>query len=217
MLRPAVLLALVPVTAVVLLGIAFANTMSHTAERVAGSNSVKLQQPVVQASRGQRLCQGVVLPRDAASALMFVAPTGPTGPPLTLTIAARGRTLAHSHIAGGWTGGVAKFAFPPIAHTEAAARLCVRNDGRDPIAFGGLPTAELTSTTVGGKGQHGSITIQFFRAGTSSWWSLLPTIAHRAGVLKGSFAGAWGFWAACALIVLAGASALLIVVRGTRA
>jgi hypothetical protein len=214
--RPALLLALVPITAIVLLGLAFGRTMAHTGERLAGSNSVKLQQPVVQSSGGQNVCQGVLLPRDAASALLFVAPTKPMGPPLTLTIVAGKQTVARSPIAGGWTGGVARFAFARVARTYPDSRLCVHNGGRDPIAFGGLPSAAPTSTTVAGVPQHGTVTIEFFREGTSSWWSLLPTIAHRAGVLKGSLAGAWSFWLAAGLIVLAGVAALLITAREAR-
>jgi hypothetical protein len=45
---------------------------------------------------------------------------------------------------------------------------------------------------------------------------LLPTIAHRAGVLKGSLAGAWGFWVAAALVLLAGVAALALTLGGLR-
>jgi hypothetical protein len=60
------------------------------------------------------------------------------------------------------------------------------------------------------------ITVEFFRPGVSNWWSLLPTIAHRAGVLKGSLAGAWAFWFAAALVLLAGAGAIAISLGGLR-
>jgi hypothetical protein len=207
---------LVPLLALVLLAAAFARTMDHTGERLAGSNSVKLQQPAIQIDGGSRLCQPIVAPRDAASALMFVAPTGPKGPPLALTLTSAGRTVARSHIAGGWTGGTARFAFPTLRSTYSPAKICVRNDGKAPIAFSGLPTAGPTSTTVDGTQQRAVITVEFFRPGVSDWWSLLPTIAHRAGVLKGSLAGAWGFWLAAVLVLLAGAGALALTLGGLR-
>ena len=207
---------LVPLLALVLLAAAFARTMGHTGERLAASNSVKLQQPALQVSGGASVCQPILAPRDAASALMFVAPTTPKGPPLTMTLTGGGRTLAKSHIAGGWTGGIARFAFPTLHSTYATARICVRNDGAAPIAFSGLPTSELTRTTVNGAQQRAFVTVEFFRPGVSDWWSLLPTIAHRAGVLKGSLAGAWGFWLAGGLVLLAAVGGLALTLGGLR-
>ena len=207
---------LVPLLALVLLAAAFVRTMDHTGERLAASNSVKLQQPALQINGGSRVCQPIIAPRDAASALMFVAPTAPKGPPLTMTVTSAGRTVATSHIAGGWTGGTARFAFPTLPRTYSPATICVRNGGAAPIAFSGLPTAGLTNTTVDGKQQPGVMTVEFFRPGVSNWWSLLPTIAHRAGVLKGSLAGAWGFWVAAALVLLAGVAALALTLGGLR-
>jgi hypothetical protein len=207
---------LVPLLALVLLAAAFARTMGHTGERLAGSNSVKLQQPAVQIDGGSRLCQPIIAPREAASALLFVAPTGPKGPPLTMTLTSGGRTIASSHIAGGWTGGIARFPFPTLRSTYGTATICVRNGGSAPIAFSGLPTSDLTSTSVDGTPQRAVITVEFFRPGVSNWWSLLPTIAHRAGVLKGSLAGAWAFWFAAALVLLAGAGAIAISLGGLR-
>jgi hypothetical protein len=208
---------LIPLLALVLLAAAFAGTMNHKAERLAGSNSVRLQQPVIQIDPGASLCQPVLAPKDAASVLFFTAPTGPKGPPLTMTLRGAHRTLARSHIQGGWTGGLARFGFPALGATYPEATICVRAGGRDPIAFSGVSTGVLSTATVDGKQQQALITIQFFRPGTSTWWSLLPTIAHRAGVLKGSLAGAWAFWLAVTLVLAAGAGALVIALRGGRA
>jgi hypothetical protein len=190
--------------------------MDHRHEHLAGSNSVKLQQPVIQIDGGSRLCQPTVAPGDAASVLLFVAPTGPKGPPLSMTLTARGRTLAGSRIPAGWTGGTIRIAFPALPATEGDATLCLRNGGRAPLAFAGLPTTVPTNATVDGVPQKGLSTVEWFRPGTSDWWSLLPTIAHRAGVLKGSLAGGWGFWLAAALVLAAGAGALALSLRGLR-
>lgn len=207
---------LVPLLALVLLGAKFVRTMGHEREHLAGSNSVKLQQPVIQIDPGSRLCQPVVAPKDAASAQFYTAPTGPKGPPLAMTLSGAHQTIARSRIAGGWTGGVVRFHFPTLRATYPAGTICVRAGGRDPIAFSGLPLGTETRTTVDGAPQRAAITIQFFRPGVSTWWSLLPTIAHRAGVLRGSLAGAWGFWLAAVLVLLAGAGSLLIVLAGWR-
>src|SRR5436305_15282895 len=190
--------------------------MNHSGERLAGSNSVKLQQPAIQINGRSRLCQPGVAPRDAASVLLFVAPTGPKGPPLSSTLTASGHTIATSRIAGGWTGGTVRVTVRKLPATYGEAFLCVRNEGRAPLAFSGLPTTTPTRTTVDGQPKKGVITVEFFPPGTSDWWSLLPTIAHRAGVLKGSLAGAWGFWLAAALVLVAGLAALGIAAGGLR-
>jgi hypothetical protein len=207
---------LIPLIALVLLALAFVRTMGHSGERLAGSNSVKLQQPAVQINGGSLLCQPIIAPRDAASALVFAAPTGPKGPPLTMTLKGGGRTVATSRIAGGWTGGLARFAFPALPATYSKATLCIRNGGGAPIAFSGLPIGVPTATTVDGTAQQAVITVEFFRPGVSNWWSMLPTIAHRAGVLKGSLSGAWSFWLAAVLVLVAGVGALTLTLIGLR-
>lgn len=208
-------LFVVPVVAAVLLASSFLDTMSHQGERLSGSNNVKLQQPVVQMGSEQTLCQQMLVPRDTASVLLYVAPTGPTGPPLTLTITSEGRQPIKSHIDGGWIGGVAKFAIPLTKSTIADANVCMRNDGRRPMAVSGIPS-ELVTVTLDGKKQQAAISVTFFRPGTETWWSLLPTMAHRAGVLKGSLGGAWGFWIALGLIALAAILSVGLLVRAAR-
>jgi hypothetical protein len=204
---------LIPLLVLVLLAAEFVGTMNHRGERLAGSNSVTLKPPVIQISGGSQLCQSILAPRDAASAMFFLAPSAPKGPPMSLTLSAGGRTIARSRIAGGWTGGTPHFPFRTLDKTYREARICARNEGRSPLAFAGLPLGVPTSTTVDGKAQKAAVTVQFFRPGTSTWWSLLPTIAHRAGVLKGSLAGSWAFWVAAALALLAGVGALAITLR----
>src|SRR4051812_23075767 len=129
----------IPLVALVLLAASFAGTMGHKTERLAGSNSVRLQQPAIQIDPRSLLCQPILAPKDAASVLIYTAPTGPKGPPLTMTLRGADRTLARSHIQGGWTGGIVHFPFQTLDATYRKATICVRNDGREPIAFSGLP------------------------------------------------------------------------------
>jgi hypothetical protein len=133
---------------------------------------------------------------------------------MTLTDAAR--IVARSRIAGGWTGGTITFPFRKLTRTHPKALLCIRDDGRAPLGFSGLATGAPTNATVDGTPQQVLVTVQFYRPGTSNWWSLLPTIAHRAGVLKGSLSGDWSFWLAAALVFVAGAGALAISLVGLR-
>jgi hypothetical protein len=210
---------LLPLLAAALLVLVFVRTMSHGAERLAGSNSAPPQGLVVQIGRGTHVCQQILAPNDAASARFFVATLGAkaTGPPLTMRLDDNGRTLATSHVAGGWTGDKLDFPFPTLTRTYLRARICVRNEGGGAVRFQGLATGQPTSTLVNGKPEYAVISIVFLRPGKSDAWSLLPTIAQRAGVLKGALAGGWSFWFAAALVLIAGAAAIVVSLRGRRA
>jgi hypothetical protein len=205
--------------AAALLVLVFLRTMGHSAERLAGSNSAPPQGLVVQIGRGTHVCQGILAPNDAASARFFVATPGAStkGPPLSMRLDDNGRTLATSRVAGGWTGDKLDFHFPTLSRTYLQARICVRDEGRGAVRFQGLATGQPTSTLVNGKPEYAVISIVFFRPGKSDAWSLLPTIAQRAGVLKGSLAGGWSFWFAAALVLSAGAAAIVVSLRGSRA
>src|SRR2546423_9356083 len=207
---------LLPLLAAALLVLAFVRTMGHSEERLAGSNSVPPQSYVVQIGHRARVCQQILAPRDAASAVFLAAPVRPKGPSLSMRLDNNGRTLATSHIAGGWSGDRIRLPFRKLSSTYLQARICLRNEGRTAVRFEGLATAQPTSTQVNGKPEYAVISIVFLRPGKSDAWSLLPTVAHRAGVLKGSLAGDWSFWFAAALVLLAGATAIVISLRGGR-
>lgn len=215
--RAWLLLWAAPLVAIVLLAIAFAQAMGHKAERLAGSNSVVLERPILQISGGSLLCQTTLAPRDATAVQLFVAPAGPKGPPLGVEITAgSGRALASGHLAGGWSGGVVKVPIARIRESAADGKICIRNEGKDPLAFAGV-SSKFVKAEVDSRPQNAALALLFFRPGTESWSSLLPTIAHRAGVLKGSLAGAWVFWFAIALVALAGALSMAITFRGREA
>ena len=205
---------LLPVLAFGVCATVFLHTMGEAAPRVAGTDSVNPKGLVVQISEGSRVCQPTLLPRDAASVRLFVAPTVGATSPLSMTLLAGGRAVATSHLAAGWTGTRPRFDFPTLSRTVAAGTICIRNEGRTSVRFGGSSAGRPTATTVNGAPERALITVEFFRPGVSDWWSLLPTIAHRAGVLKGSLAGGWGFWLAVALALLAGAIACGVSMRG---
>jgi hypothetical protein len=210
------LLLLLPLLALVLLAVVFFLTMAHEDERLAGTNSVNDQGLVVQVGGGSRVCQQTLVPRDAARARLPVAPIAQGGPAMSMTIVAGRRTLATSRIASGWTDDTLSFPFTKLTSTHPGATLCMRNMGRAAVRFGGLAIGVPTSTKVNGVAEKAVITIEYFRPGRSDWWAVLPAIAHRAGVLKGSLSGAWSFWLAAALVLVAGGLALGVAIRGGR-
>jgi hypothetical protein len=209
------LLYLVPLVVLVLLANSFVSNMGHSRQRLAGTNSVALQRPVIQISGGSLLCQSTLAPRDATSLQLFVVPTGPAGPPLEVSISRNERELARGQLAGGWVGGDVFVPISRIPESAADGTICIRNKGLKPLGFSGV-TTEVLKALVDGRPQSAAITVLYFREGSESWWSLLPTIAHRAGVLKGALSGAWVFWLVVALVGAAGALGIATMVGGRR-
>jgi hypothetical protein len=207
---------LLPLLIAVGLLVVFLHVMGHSGERLAGSNSVPPEGLVVQIGKTNTVCQQILAPHDAASLRFFVSPLASPTPPLSLRLDKNGRTLATSHIAGGWTGSTISFPFPALSKTYVDARFCVRSEGRSAVRFTGLGTGAQTSTKVDGHPEFAVISAEFFRAGKGDAWSELPQIAQRAGVLKGSIAGGWSFWVAAALVLVAGAGAIALSLRGVR-
>lgn len=207
---------LVPALVAVVLVVVFLVVMGRSEDRLAGSNSVPPQGLVVQIGKTNRVCQQILAPRDAGSLRFFVSPLATPTPPLSLRLDKAGRTLATSHLAGGWTGSTISFPFRKLSRTYVDARFCVRSEGRSAVRFVGLATGAPTSTQVDGHPEYAVISAEFFEPGKSDAWSRLPTIASRAGVLKGSLSGGWSFWLAAALVLVAGTGAIVLSLRGGR-
>jgi hypothetical protein len=205
---------LLPLLAAVVLLVLFVRAMSHSEPRLAGTNSVPTESPVIQLAPRSRVCQQIDAPATAASIQFYVAPLKAKGPPLSMRLAKDGRTLATGRVAAGWNADTVRFHFPTLTEDSVESTVCVRNEGRSPARFVGLATGTPTSTLVDGKPEYAVIGAVFFRPGTSDVWSLLPTIAAREGVLKGSLSGGWSFWFAAFLVLLAGVTAVVLSLRG---
>ena len=208
---------LLPLAVLVALAVAFVAHLGHSDARAAGGNSVPVQQPVVFVpGNGGELCQPTLLPHGAASVKLWVKRTRQSGPPLDVEFTSGGTRIAGGHFDGDWGSDTVQIPIGVARRTYADAVMCVRNQGKPELGFMGIPS-NFATVMVDGKPQPAAVTAQFFRKGESSWWSMLPAIAHRAGVLKGSLAGAWAFWAACALFAIAALIALAVAFRAGRA
>jgi len=208
---------LLPAALVVALLVAFAGRLGNTDARAAGSNSVPIQQPVVFIpGDGGEVCQPTLLPGGSESVKLWVKRTRQSGPPLDVTFSSRGRVVSRGHFDGDWGSNTVQIPIERARRTHPDAVMCVRNQGKPELGFWGIPSNFVT-VTVDGEEQHAAITAQFFRKGEESWWSILPTIAHRVGVLKGSLSGAWSFWAAVGLFLVLALLSLALAFRLGRA
>jgi hypothetical protein len=168
--------------------------MSASAPRTAGSDHFA---PLIFAASlpgAGSVCQAVVsLPRDAARVQLTIGTYGKPVPALTLRfLDPAGRVSAEGHLAAGAHEGVVSIPVHDVSDPEAATDACVAVERTGPIVLGGegVPVSDF-SERVDGKPEPGRLSLFYFRAGSESWWQLLPTLDERFGLGKAPFFGAW--------------------------
>jgi hypothetical protein len=192
--------------------------LARSSTRYAATNGVTNAAWVAQLRPGESACQApVILAKDSAGVRLFVGTYQRPGPALEAVFRdANGRILRRGTLAPGYpddTWQVLRFA--PTPKSLQASALCVRSS-TGPVALAGNPdgtTNPNESLAVGGKLTSADLSYQLVRPGDQSLFGLLPTIFHRASLFRPSWAGAWSYYVAAALLallVLAAVGALLV-------
>jgi hypothetical protein len=183
--------------------------MSGSAARTAGSDHVAALMFSASLPAAGSVCQPMIsLPREATRVQLTIGTYGKPVPALTLRfLDASDRARAEGHLAAGAHEGVVSVPVRDISNPEAAREACLAVGHTGPIVLGGegVPVSAF-SERVGGKSQPGRISLIYFRAGSESWWQLLPTLDRRFGLGKAPFFRSWllpvvvlallGVWAA---------------------
>jgi len=176
---------------------------SGSAPRVADSNHVDSSELAAVVRPGQKLCQpGVVLPPDGAAVRIFVDSHDRPMPRISLTLTdVSGRVVDTGVLPAGRPQG---FSIIPLRHPgPAGGTLCLTVGGHDQVAIGGSPESLAPILErVDGKPQPAAVALWYMRAGSESWWQLMPTLARRFGYGKWGFLGGWTFVAGAVLLVL---------------
>lgn len=166
--------------------------MSGSAPRGAGSDH---NNPAVFAATvpgGGTLCQPIVpLPGDVARAQLLIGTYGHPVPALQLTFSGAGGAVAGGALPAGGKEGTVVI---PVHRTGSAlaSSFCLHVGGRSSVALGGEGgPIGASSELVNGVAQGGRVSLLYLRAGSESWWQLLPSLDHRFGLGKASFFGGW--------------------------
>ena len=201
------LLAFLMVTSVIL---------SHSSERLSGTNLVPNGAYIEGLGHGQEACQeGELLPADTAALRMTIGAYGKPGPSLTVTFKGpHGGLLTTGVLQPGWREGVVRI---PIKHVSAAseeARFCLRDDGAQPIALSGdSPDPGFRLQVAGKTIENQRVRIDYMRPGSESWLALAPAIVYRFGVAKAGWVRGWAWIAVIVLMLSAVGLALREVLR----
>jgi hypothetical protein len=76
----------------------------------------------------------------------------------------------------------------------------VRNAGGRDVVLGGNGTA-VAGIEVDGEPVNALVRVGWLEPSSRSWFSALPAVAHRFGIVKASWAGAWTFWLVVVLVL----------------
>jgi hypothetical protein len=168
--------------------------MSGSARRTAGSDHFNPLLFTATLANGGSACQPLVsLPRDAAQVLLTIGTYGKPTPPLTLRFTdPSGQVSAEGHLAAGAHEGLVLIPVHDRSNPEAAREACLQVGAGAHVAIGGegVPVSP-ESERVNGTPDPGRISLFYYRAGSDSWWQLLPALDERFGLGKASFMGGW--------------------------
>ena len=192
--------------ALALIALAAAIVLSQSPRVLAGSNAIEPFSSRLTTVPGSGSgCQpGETLPaRTTAISLSLEATAGPR---VTITVLSGKAILTHGTSAEGWLGQDVTIPVEPLDRTVRNATVCFAFKGADEqVSFLGLPAPRLSPATSARRALPGRMAIEYLRHGSSSWFSLAPSIARSMGLGR-----AWpGTWVALVAISLAVASIAL--------
>jgi hypothetical protein len=140
-----------------------------------------------------------VVPADTGAVRLLVGTYGRQVPGLRVAVRSGARTVSTGTFAGGPEGHVSV----PIEHVAErleGATVCV-----------GVVAPAGTRTVLYGSGDQ--LRLEWLRPGSESWFGVLGTVAHRFGLGRGFFGGAWVLGLALLLLAAAWAVAVRLTLR----
>jgi hypothetical protein len=204
------------VAGLALIAVAFALTLAHTPQTVAGANSEFTHKSIAVTTTPAGACQGgEVIPRGTSAIRLGL--TAVVGPDVAVRVLSGAHLLAAGERAAGWEGGSVTVPLQPVARSTAAVRVCFRlTQLNGPVEMLGLHTHHAVAA-VGQEGKRlpGRLHVEYVKPGHESWWSMAFATARRLGLGRAAD-GTWN-----ALLVLALAASLIalsswLVVRELR-
>ena len=189
--------------------------LTHSSERLSGTNLAPNGAYIQGLAPGQQACQGEeLLPADTAALRMTIGTYGKPGPALTVSFTGpEGRLLTSGGLKRGWHEGVVRIPVGRVSVARAQTRFCLR-DGDEPIALSGdSPDPGFKLQIAGRTIENQRMRIDYMRPGSESWFELAPAIVHRFGVAKAGWVRGWAWLAAVASMLAAVALALRTVLK----
>ena len=184
--------------------------------RLAFTLGVRPVQVAAVLDSGKTACQGPIdVPADAGSVVIPVSTSGRPGPPLLVTVKDARGVVGEATVRPEYAGAATVRAAPDGIVAGRRVAVCVRNQGRTPVALhGGAPQASRTSALrLDGRDARTDLTLVFERSEERSMLSALGDGLDRASLFRPSWVSAGLLWALAALLVTALPAALVLALR----
>lgn len=198
----------IALAAAVLAGVAAVCFALSQAPATVARSSTAAHEPLGTVRRPIAACQGgEVLPRQISAVRLGIGAF--LGPRVTVEVLAQERVIARGVRGAGWTGGTVTVPMNAEPSARSGVEVCfvAALNGDESATLSGAKTpARLAASGPGGP-LRGRVRIEYLRAGSSSWWSLAPSVARRMG-LGHAWSGTWS--AVLALALMASVAALCI-------
>jgi hypothetical protein len=189
------------VVGLALLAIALVVTLSGSPLVVTHTNATPANEPILEAGSGSNACQaGEVLPAGiTAVRLTLVAAVGPR---VSVRVLSGAHVLTSGVTTSGWTSGAVTVPVKALPHAVGPVRICFAlGPSAETVQLGGLRTSAATAArSFSGAPLAGRFTVEYMRAGSSSWWSLAKTVARHMGLGRAPS----GTWIALLVLLLMG-------------
>jgi hypothetical protein len=183
----------------VLLLAAVAFTLFQSAPRVADSNGVRELEGIKVGPRAGVYCQDAeTIPGDSAELRVLIGTFGRPLPAVRVNASADGRTITTGELPAGGPEGRAEIPIEPVEERAGDARVCLRLRATRPVVL---------------YGEQGRVRFEWMRPGSESWFAMLPTVAHRFGLGRASFAGSLLLLLAALVLLAAWALAVRVLLR----
>jgi hypothetical protein len=182
-----------------IVAIALVVVLSGSPLVVTHTNATPANEPILEAGSGAGACQiERVLPAGiTAIRLTLVAAAGPR---VRVTVLSGGQVLTSGVANSGWTSGAVTVPVKPMARAVTGARVCFSlGPSAEVVQLGGSRTsAAVAARSAEGGALPGRFTVEYMRAGSSSWWSLAKSVARHMGLGHAPS----GTWIALLVLVL---------------
>jgi hypothetical protein len=160
---------------------------------------------------GARYCQGGETVPVHTSALR-IALSASIGPHVEVGVFSGGHLISSGEQGSGWTGDVVTVPVGAPAHPVGDAVVCIGFQLRDEtVELGGETTPRARAAHAGGHTLPGRFWIEYLRAGTRSWASLVPSIVDHMGLGRAYGGSAIVFIALALLVAVAGLTTLTVL------
>jgi hypothetical protein len=196
-----------------LIAVAILLTLSQSPMSVAATNKLAghTEEGIASTTTSATYCQGrETLPRGSSAIRIWL--DAATGPRVSVAVYSAAHKITSGTRGSDWIGGSVTIPVRPLARNVSPVTVCVSFQLRDEtIIVQGNPTPANIAARDGQRALGGRIWIEYLRAGSHSWASLIPQIIRHMGFGRAT-SGTWIVYVALLLLAgVAGAASNLLL------